>query len=91
MQTLENNWASRFARTFFEFSLCLSRACLGKMFVFIYKRLKNAVFRSDEWFLQRQLNASSHTARQGYKGTRWGKMLGESNMHGLGKGPKALM
>ena len=22
---------------FFEFSLCLSRACLGKMFVFIYK------------------------------------------------------
>ena len=28
----------------FEFSLCLSRACLGKMFVFIYKWLKNAVF-----------------------------------------------
>jgi hypothetical protein len=24
-------------RSFFEFSLCLSRACLGKMFVFIYK------------------------------------------------------
>ena len=32
---------------FFEFSLCLSRACLGKMIVFIYKWLKNAVFRSD--------------------------------------------
>jgi hypothetical protein len=31
--------------SFFEFSLCLSRACLGKMFVFIYKLLKNAVFR----------------------------------------------
>jgi hypothetical protein len=31
--------------SFFEFSLCLSRACLGKMFVFIYKWLKNAVFR----------------------------------------------
>jgi len=30
---------------FFEFSLCLSRACLGKMIVFIYKWLKNAVFR----------------------------------------------
>jgi hypothetical protein len=32
--------------TFLEFSLCLSRACLGKMIVFIYKWLKNAVFRS---------------------------------------------
>jgi hypothetical protein len=31
---------------FLEFSLCLSRACLGKMFVFIYKWLKNAVFRT---------------------------------------------
>jgi hypothetical protein len=31
--------------SFFEFSLCLSRACLGKMFVFIYKWLKNAIFR----------------------------------------------
>jgi hypothetical protein len=31
--------------SFFEFSLCLSRACLGKMFVFIYKWRKNAVFR----------------------------------------------
>eukprot|EP01046_Picozoa_sp_COSAG06_P043131 COSAG06_NODE_5606_length_3366_cov_5.365473_1_plen_43_part_10 len=30
---------------FFEFSLCLSRACLGKMFVFIYKGLKNAFSR----------------------------------------------
>jgi hypothetical protein len=28
----------------FEFSLCLSRACLGKMFVFIFKWLKHAVF-----------------------------------------------
>jgi hypothetical protein len=27
-------------RPFFEFSLCLSRACLGKMLVFIYKWLK---------------------------------------------------
>jgi hypothetical protein len=31
--------------SFFEFSLCLSRACLGKMIVFIYKWLKSAVFR----------------------------------------------
>jgi hypothetical protein len=30
---------------FLEFSLCLSRACLGKMIIFIYKWLKNAVFR----------------------------------------------
>jgi hypothetical protein len=29
----------------FDFSLCLSRAWLGKMIVFIYKWLKNAVFR----------------------------------------------
>jgi len=29
---------------FFEFSLCLSRACLGKMIVFIYKWLENAFF-----------------------------------------------
>jgi hypothetical protein len=29
---------------FFEFSLCLSRACLGKMFVLIYKWLKKTVF-----------------------------------------------
>eukprot|EP01043_Picozoa_sp_COSAG02_P089829 COSAG02_NODE_26763_length_625_cov_0.908745_1_plen_200_part_01 len=42
--------------------------------------------RSDEWFLQRQENATSHTARQGYKGTRWGKMLGESNPYGVGRG-----
>ena len=31
-------------RAFFEFSLCLSRACLGQMFVYIYKWLKIAVF-----------------------------------------------
>eukprot|EP01046_Picozoa_sp_COSAG06_P024130 COSAG06_NODE_1950_length_7997_cov_37.784882_8_plen_178_part_00 len=31
--------------SFFEVSLCLSRACLGKMIVFIYKWLKKAVFR----------------------------------------------
>jgi hypothetical protein len=31
---------------FFQFSLCLSRACLGKIIVFIYKWLKNVVFRS---------------------------------------------
>ena len=31
---------------FFEFSLCLSRACLGKMMHFIYKWRKNGVFRT---------------------------------------------
>jgi hypothetical protein len=39
------DWVRKTA-SFFEFSLCLSRACLGKMFVFIYKWLKNAVLRS---------------------------------------------
>ena len=29
---------------FFEFSLCLSRACLGKIMHFIYKWLKNGRF-----------------------------------------------
>ena len=29
---------------FLEFFLCLSRACLGKMYVFIYKWLKNHHF-----------------------------------------------
>jgi hypothetical protein len=32
-------------RALFEFSLCLSRACLGKMIVLMHKWLKNAVFR----------------------------------------------
>jgi hypothetical protein len=36
--------AVRKTASFFEFSLCLSRACLGKMIVLIYKWLKNAVF-----------------------------------------------
>ena len=31
---------------FLDFSLCLSRACLGKVFVFIYKWLKKGVFRT---------------------------------------------
>jgi hypothetical protein len=30
---------------FWSFSLCLSRACLGKMIVLMYKWLKNGVFR----------------------------------------------
>ena len=49
--------------------------------------------RSDEWFLRRLQNATAHTAHQGYKGTRWGKMLGEANMwgHGKGDGSKPIM
>jgi len=44
-------------RSFFEFSLCLSRAGLGKMIVFIYKWLKKAVFcRVSE--AQKQKNAA---------------------------------
>jgi hypothetical protein len=34
--------------SFFEFSLCLSRACLGKIIVSVYKWLKMAVFRRQE-------------------------------------------
>jgi hypothetical protein len=41
--------------SFFEFSLCLSRACLGKMIVFITKWLKNAVFRRRFGFVGRSL------------------------------------
>jgi hypothetical protein len=37
--------AVRKIASFFEFSLCLSRACLGKMIDYINKWLKNAVFR----------------------------------------------
>jgi hypothetical protein len=33
--------------TFFEFSLCLSRACLGKIIHFIYKWLKKCRFLAD--------------------------------------------
>jgi hypothetical protein len=38
---------------FVEFSLCLSRACLGKMFAFMHKWLKKTVFT------HRLCNASS--------------------------------
>ena len=37
--------AVRKTASFLEFSLCLSRACLGKMMHFIYNWRKNAVFR----------------------------------------------
>jgi hypothetical protein len=40
-----NTWDGAENGIFVEFSLCLSRACLGKIVVFIYKWLKNAVFR----------------------------------------------
>jgi hypothetical protein len=49
-----------------EFSLCLSRACLGKMFVFLYKWLNNAVFRrrAISWRAGRRLGSTtSLTAR----------------------------
>jgi CRP-like cAMP-binding protein len=43
---------------FFEFSLYLSRACLGKMIVLMYKWLKNAVFRRDAACAERSAGAS---------------------------------
>ena len=42
--------------------------------------------RSDEWFIERLANATAHARHQGYRGARWGKMLGESNLHGIGRG-----
>jgi hypothetical protein len=47
-QQLELKTAVRKTASFFEFSLCLSRACLGKMIVFICKWRENAVFRRCE-------------------------------------------
>ena len=41
--------------------------------------------RSDQWFIDRLSNASAHAARQGYEGCRWGKMLGEANLWGVGR------
>jgi hypothetical protein len=51
LQELIHDRAATVRKTasFFEFSQCLSRACLGKMIVFIYKWLKNAVFRRTRW------------------------------------------
>jgi len=64
-------WVRKTA-SFFEFSLCLSRACLDKMIVYIYKWLKNAVFRRD-----RRANASTPTAQRSSTGG-WGRMLAEA-------------
>eukprot|EP01046_Picozoa_sp_COSAG06_P002996 COSAG06_NODE_112_length_23474_cov_81.804458_10_plen_187_part_00 len=50
-------------RTFFEFSLCLSRACLGKMFVFIYKWLKTGRRRRRLW-LSFKMTATDSLPRQ---------------------------
>eukprot|EP01043_Picozoa_sp_COSAG02_P079206 COSAG02_NODE_18207_length_953_cov_1.612412_1_plen_183_part_01 len=53
---LRRRWRSlRENGTFFEFSLCLSRACLGKMLIFVYKWLKKCRFlTSMVWFEQLQ-------------------------------------
>ena len=42
---------------FLEFSVCLSRACLGKMFGFIYKWRKKRARRTDRW-----MPGTAHTA-----------------------------
>eukprot|EP01046_Picozoa_sp_COSAG06_P042772 COSAG06_NODE_5497_length_3442_cov_3.036195_4_plen_171_part_00 len=47
---------------FFEFSLCLSRACLGRMFVFKYKRLKKTVFTHR--FKRQGVDASCRNAKR---------------------------
>jgi hypothetical protein len=56
-------WVVR-KRPFSQFSLCLSRACLGKMIVYIYKwHLKNAVYSRD--FLMRQAGTITRQDRLG--------------------------
>jgi hypothetical protein len=66
---------------FFEFSLCLSRACLGKMFVFMYKWLKNAVFRRPS--LQPQPPPPSpRQAQQQEQQQQQGRMCGVSRRMG---------
>ena len=50
---------------FFEFSLCLSRACLGKMIVFIYKWRKtvtHSCVASSGWRVPAPFNISVKTA-----------------------------
>lgn len=47
--------------------------------------------KSDEWFIKRLQNATTHASHQGYRGARWGKMLGESNIFGFGKGKNSVM
>jgi hypothetical protein len=46
--------------TFFEFSLCLSRACLGKIMHFIYKWLKKCRFRTSSPSLDRAPLRQAH-------------------------------
>jgi hypothetical protein len=48
-----------------EFSLCLSRACLGKMFVFIHKWLKKTVVTSG-WLPPPSPSGRRRTARKRY-------------------------
>ena len=50
---------------FLEFSLCLSRACLGKVIIFLYKWVKNTVF-SPASNPSDQL-PTAHTARRNRK------------------------
>ena len=46
--------------SFFEFSLCLSRACLGKMFVLYTNGAKSGVFRTDRHVRVARARASGH-------------------------------
>ena len=46
---------------FFEFSLCLSRACLGKMIVYMYKwRKKSLSFTQLSFVLVEQVRTNTH-------------------------------
>jgi hypothetical protein len=49
--------------SFFEFSLCLSRACLGKMIVLMYKWLKNAVLHRKSFKRHRPKRRLPHRSR----------------------------
>jgi hypothetical protein len=49
--------------SFLEFFLCLSRACLGKIIVSIYKWLQNAVFRRGCLLRSLRLQLTGHSGR----------------------------
>ena len=76
--------------SFFEFCLCLSRACLGTMIVFIYKWLKRCRFSQGMWWFQAGTMIATHNHIQegprdafGVYGVRFGS-LGTPN-YGVNK------
>jgi hypothetical protein len=57
--------------SFFEFSLCLSRACLGKIIVFMYKWLKTTDFRTVTERVANHLPLVEAVRPAGVRAVRW--------------------